>query len=229
MPQVKRIKDIQTAQTANGADYLKVTWDDDKKDNIFPEELREIAVQAQMEGKALTITKEKNGKYWNVIGLEIVEDNPQEGIPPPKKTIFVTEKQAEDVIRTTPRTKDDRIELECAIKAIIEMGGNGMLALDDALDQFLIKGAKQWCADQMRNYLPPDMAKPSELETTGTKDAITTTDRDLLYGLVMNNLKFPNARAAIAWLRDVAKVSSERVDKESKVVAKELIEKYNWK
>lgn len=89
MVQTKGIHKIETLTTAKGNDYLKVTWDDDKFDNIFDPDMMKLAEQAYNTNAQVKITKTQNGKYWNITGLEIIEQqNPpaptEKPIPKPE-------------------------------------------------------------------------------------------------------------------------------------------------
>jgi len=50
----------------------KITWHDEKKDNIFNEAWLKILDQAQKEQRMVHFTKEKNeAGYWNILTLEL--------------------------------------------------------------------------------------------------------------------------------------------------------------
>ena len=74
--------------------------------------------------------------------------------------------------------------------------------------------------------------KPPDLDTLAIDtSASLNIDRDLLIGLVMNRLKIRGNRAAnsaLDWIKNVAKIPQERIDKEPNVVSQELIKRYDW-
>lgn len=71
--------------------------------------------------------------------------------------------------------------------------------------------------------LPAKQVKPLETQRSDNQ-----TDKDLLIGLVMNHLKYTDAKTAINWLTSVQKIPMKRIDEEPRLVAKELIEKMGW-
>lgn len=55
----------------------KITWHDDKKDNIFDESWLPILDQAQKEKRMISFQKEKNNAgYWNIMRLNLAEAQP---------------------------------------------------------------------------------------------------------------------------------------------------------
>ena len=150
---------------------------------------------------------------------------PKPEVIPPEKPIPVTEKQAETFTRRN--STDEKIAEQVAVKAVVEMAGSGVLTIDSPL----IIAVKQWCSDKLSNYLPPALSEHqvSSDKPLETQRSDNQTDKDILIGLVMNHLKYKDAKTAISWLKNVAKIDTDRLENEPKEVAKELIESMRWK
>ncbi len=232
MPQVEIIRKQTIAiDTVGENSYHDLTFTD-KEGNSYKvsakrvQYFQDVIISGQT--VQLNYAKFKGNEY--VYSAEKVEGQ----VSPPvtesielKKTLAVTDKQAVAIARSLHDKTDERIALQVAVKAIVEMAGNGTLLVDDPLTI----AVKQWCADQLRNYLPPDTVKPSDFEHVSTKDAIVEdneTAKRMLIKLVQTNLKYPQEKTAISWLQNVAKVG-DRLETEAGDVAKELIQQYNWK
>ena len=70
-----------------------------------------------LNGLALKLTKEKKGKFWNVVGVELVKD------------IFVAQ-AAEKVQKQTGQDREDSIESQVAFKGMIELLVAGIIKPD---------------------------------------------------------------------------------------------------
>lgn len=104
MPQIKKVKTIEEAgQTSKGSVYWKVTWDDDKSDNIFDVKFKETLETALAHNLPVNVEKEKNGQYWNVksvtpAGVEMPSEASQaKSIPPSPQSNVIDRFNAEDI------------------------------------------------------------------------------------------------------------------------------------
>jgi hypothetical protein len=77
MPQIKTVAKIDPVEGAKGV-YHKVTWDDGKFDNVFKKEFYDILMIALKANAQVEVTKEQNGKYWNIIEVKLVSPKTQE-------------------------------------------------------------------------------------------------------------------------------------------------------
>lgn len=74
MSQIKTIKEVNSAFTAKGNEYLVVTFTDDKTSNIFDEGQMLLIREAEKRKCPVSISYEQKGKFWNVkdVSLEDV-------------------------------------------------------------------------------------------------------------------------------------------------------------
>lgn len=94
-------------------------------------------------GKAVKLTKEKKGNFWNVIGLELVEN------------VFVQQAQ-----RDVEDTRSLSIEQQVIIKALTELWIADKLKGDDPL----ILALRVWCAERL-GMLQVEKIKTAQPET----------------------------------------------------------------
>ena len=67
----KWVKSVESNAPKKG---WKITWHDDKKDNIFDESWLKILDEAQKDNRLVHFTKEKNNAgYWNILNLNLVD------------------------------------------------------------------------------------------------------------------------------------------------------------
>ncbi len=74
----KTVKSIESKIGGKSGTYWKVTWTDDKADNIFNEDWLPLLERSQNENSPLHFTKEKseNSKYYNIKSLELLAPEP---------------------------------------------------------------------------------------------------------------------------------------------------------
>ena len=135
-------------------------------------------------------------------------------------------------------TRDQSIDEAVAVKAVVEMGGNGLLSLDNPIDARLIKAVKQWCTDKLSHYLAPTPidaspgVKPVALEGKAEEstDEKVMSQR-LLYDMIKSRmgLKGPKANnSVLSWLENVEHIDMARVANEPGKVFTEISEKKGW-
>ena len=66
----KIVKSIETKPGGKSGTYWAVTWDDDKKDNIFNKDWLPLLEKSHKESVPILFTKEKKGDFWNIVSLE---------------------------------------------------------------------------------------------------------------------------------------------------------------
>ena len=138
-----------------------------------------------LNGLALKLTKEKKGKFWNVVGVELVKD------------IFVAQ-AAEKVQKQTGQDREDSIESQVAFKGMIELIVAGIIKPDSTEGRTTI----DWALGRLNPAVeivsiiekatqPAEGRREPEIKTAGqlfqwirTKDPTINTPRDWV------NLKF---------------------------------------
>ena len=79
---------IEEKQGGKNGVYWRVTWDDNKTDNIFNANWFPLLKESQRKEIPLHFTKEKTtkGNYWNIKTLEFLDtgESPGESVPAPK-------------------------------------------------------------------------------------------------------------------------------------------------
>ena len=138
-----------------------------------------------LNGLALKLTKEKKGKFWNVVGVELVKD------------IFVAQ-AAGKVQKQTGQDREDSIESQVAFKGMVELIVAGIIKLDSKEGRTTI----DWALGRLnlpveivsvieKATQPAEGRGESEIKTAGqlfqwirTKDPTINAPRDWV------NLKF---------------------------------------
>jgi len=75
MEQTKKVKDLETKYTKDGKEYLTVTWEDEKFDNVFSGEHMEMVNRAHEMNLPVRVIKVQEGKYWNITELTIIAED----------------------------------------------------------------------------------------------------------------------------------------------------------
>ena len=117
----KIVKTITAKPGGKTGTYWTVTWEDDKKDNIFNADWLPLIEQSQKESRPLHFTKEKAdyGKYYNIKTLELaikeVSVLLQGGVQPekPKDDMSKGDWAAKDKI--TRKSIERQKSVECAV------------------------------------------------------------------------------------------------------------------
>ncbi len=63
----------QAGMTKKNTPYFKVVWDDEKSDTIFDEAMVKDIGQAIEGGCSVEVKKVKNGNYWNVTEITVLQ------------------------------------------------------------------------------------------------------------------------------------------------------------
>ena len=155
-----------------------------------------------LNGLALKLTKEKKGKFWNVVGVELVKD------------IFVAQ-AAEKVQKQTGQDREDSIESQVAFKGMIELLVAGIIKPDSTEGRTTI--------DWALGRLNPAVEIVSVIEKSTPKVAIVEEEpknaKELLNWIVS---KDPSIKMPRTWLNENFAVDSKTVLNPEKV--KELYE-----
>lgn len=173
------------------------------------------------------------GKYTNLKSFSKVGGTAP--VAPPR---VVPIDEVEKIFADKPKpslpsgNKDKEIREAVAVKAVVEMAGNGCLNMDDPIDARLLKAVKQWCTDALSGYLAP---QGSDTPKTENKPPVAqgderdnAVDKKMLFSLVKSNMKLTSDKSVCTWLENVAKVDMARLDIEAGVVFREISEKQGW-
>ncbi len=170
----KIVKSIEVKAGGKSGTYWTVTWQDDKKDNIFDGDWLPLLEQSQKENRLLHFTKEKQGKYYNINSLELATL--------PEEQPAVTEKVEP---RRYGKSKEEMESIEHQV-AVMEVGRAfcaGKLTEKDPL----VLGWYLWCAERLSvTELKPSpdtlqsksRASKEETNTTALKEIKDATTKD---------------------------------------------------
>ena len=187
-------------------------------------------------GDTIECEAEINDKYLNLKGIKRITDVAS------KSTAIASSPEPASPGIGIPivgrTTRDQSIDEAVAVKAVVEMGGNGLLSLDNPIDARLIKAVKQWCADKLSHYLAPtpiDDSPGVKIEALEGKAEESTDEKvmsqRLLYDMIKSHMGFkgPKADKSVeSWLENVEHVDMERVSREPGKVFTEIREKKGW-
>jgi len=155
-----------------------------------------------LNGLALKLTKEKKGKFWNVVGVELV------------KGIF-EQQTVEKIQKQTGQDREDSIESQVAFKGMIELLVAGIIKPDSIEGRTTI--------DWALSRLNPAVEIVSVIEKATPKIAIVEEEpknaKELLNWIVS---KDPSIKMPRTWLNENFAVNSKTVLNPEKV--KELYE-----
>jgi len=199
-------------------DWVEITDQEDKLHRVFRsvqdddgawvhldkevDMLKSKIEDGTLNGLALKLTKEKKGKFWNVVGVELVKD------------IFVAQ-AAEKVQKQTGQDREDSIESQVAFKGMIELLVAGIIKPDSTEGRTTI--------DWALGRLNPAVEIVSVIEKSTPKVAIVEEEpknaKELLNWIVS---KDPSIKMPRTWLNENFAVDSKTVLNPEKV--KELYE-----
>ncbi len=130
----KIVKSIEAKSGGKSGTYWTVTWQDDKRDNIFNGDWLPLLEQSQQEHRMIHFTKEKEGKYYNIKSLELDQLDKESTEPPIVKEGMPPKQESRpDIVMT----KSDWGEKDRITRKSIER----QTALNDAVELAKLMGA----------------------------------------------------------------------------------------
>ena len=133
MEDTKWVKEITAKPGGRTGTYWKVTWHDDKTDNIFDSDMLATLEEARSNNYAVHFKKEKSesSRYYNITALSLMKDNIefQEGAE--KQFGVSSDKQVSTVGETRIINKDQSIENQVAYKEACELARAGTISREE--------------------------------------------------------------------------------------------------